>query len=103
MHIGKECAISYGVSFALPKDSIFTEKFGEVILNIWHLLELAFPCIESFFVFSLSYQVLRHLSEAGLTRKWVDDRMDAVAKLSKTHRRSEVNPLTPRHLQARMH
>ena len=47
MHIGKECAISYGVSFALPKDSIFTEKFGEVILNIWYLLELAFPSIES--------------------------------------------------------
>ena len=82
---------------------IYREVWRGNFRYIQHLLELAFPCIESLMMLFCSHQVLRHLSEAGLTRKWVDDRMDAVAKLSKTHRRSEVNPLTPRHLQARMH
>ena len=48
---------------------------------------------------SLCLQILRHLSEAGLTKKWVDDRMDAVAKVAGTSQRSEVNPLTVDHFQ----
>ena len=30
LHIAKECLYRYGISFTLPKDSIFTNKFGEV-------------------------------------------------------------------------
>ena len=32
LHIGQECVKSYGISFILPLNSIFTNKFGEVII-----------------------------------------------------------------------
>ncbi len=59
-HIGSECLTSYGVSFSLPKGSMLTPKFGEVI---------------------------QRLLEAGLTRKWFKDAMDDVAKSSRQSQR----------------
>ena len=44
-------------------------------------------------------KVFRHLSEAGLSTKWINDEMDAVAKQRKTAQRPEHNPFTVYHLQ----
>ncbi|XP_063977989.1 ionotropic receptor 21a-like isoform X2 [Diachasmimorpha longicaudata] len=33
MHISKECLLNFGVTFVLPKDSIYTEEFNKVIIR----------------------------------------------------------------------
>ena len=33
LHIAKECVRGFGITFMLAKDSIFTDKFGEVIVT----------------------------------------------------------------------
>ena len=74
MHIGTECLVSYGVSFGMPRDSILVDKFGHVI---------------------------NRLLEAGLTKKWFVDAMDAVAKSSGAAQKPENAPFNLEQLQAR--
>jgi hypothetical protein len=31
LHIGSECMVSFGITFALIKNSIFTNKFSDII------------------------------------------------------------------------
>ncbi len=74
MHIGSECLASYGVSFALPRDSILTNKFSEI---------------------------MQRLLEAGLTSKWFGDAMDDVAKSREAAHRTKKVAFNLEHLQVR--
>ena len=47
-HISKECLYRFGITFTLPKDSIFTQKFGEV------LIKFLIYCYSAYYVLNIN-------------------------------------------------
>ncbi len=68
LHIGRECLISFAITFGTPKDSVLNDKFGDVITG---------------------------LLEAGLTHKWYSDAMDDVAKSARNAKGRSRSQHTP--------
>jgi hypothetical protein len=72
LHIGQECMVSLGITFALIKNSIFSNKLSDII---------------------------KRLEESGLTRKWFTNAMDKVGKSRKSAQKPEHSPFTFSQLQ----
>ncbi len=72
----KECFISYNVGFAVPRNSIYEDRFNSVI---------------------------KKLVETGHVAKWITDEMDNAARASQAKKaETSAEPLSLHHLQAPM-